>query len=173
MLATTLQGAFAALASADLPLEELFSRANAFLCARVPLGMYATMFYGVLDPLGTFQYVNAGHTQPLVVRASGGIELLPSSSLPLGLFSGVPFLVDGVQLQEGDKILIYSDGVTDARNVPGDMFGDERLKTIWGWSAPESPRESCQRILSVVHDFVGTAPQADDLTLLALRYGAP
>jgi phosphoserine phosphatase RsbU/P len=173
MLATTLQGAFAALAGADLPLEELFSRANAFLCARVPMGMYATLFYGVLDWQGTFQYVNAGHAQPLLVRAAGAMEPLLSSSLPLGLFSGVSFLVDTVHLQLGDKILIYSDGVTDSRNAAGDLFGDERLRSIWEWSVPESPRESCQRILSVVHAFVGTAPQADDLTLLALRYGAP
>ncbi len=171
MLAATLQGAFAALAAGAPDLEELFRRTNDFLCERTPAGMFATVFYGVLNRFGQFTFVNAGHPAPLVVRTHGAVNRLDASSFPLGLFPGATFDVDSVQLGDRDLILIFSDGVTEAQNTSDELFGETRLKTFLETCAGESAQDVCARVVSAVRDFVGAARQADDLTLTVLRFG--
>ena len=128
MLATNLQGAFAGVAAGypDLPL--LFRRVNEFLCERTPPEMFATILYGVLDRFGRFQFVNAGHVPPLLIRASGAVESLMSSNFPVGLFSGATFEVASAQLQPGDLLLVCSDGVTEAHAADEELFGEARLR---------------------------------------------
>ena len=173
MMAVTLQGAFSAVAAGDPGLEELFRRVNEYLCERTAADMYATVFYGVLDRSGRFNFVNAGHVPPLIIRAHGGINLLDAASFPLGMFAGVTFGVESVQLEPGDQILIFSDGVTEAQNAIQDFFGEERLKTLLQACKSEPTQDICSRIVTAVQDFVGNAPQADDLTVTALRFAPP
>ncbi len=170
MMAVTLQGAFSAVAAGDPGLEELFRRVNEFLCERTPADMYATVFYGVLDRSGRFNFVNAGHVPPLIIRAQGGINLLDAASFPLGMFAGVTFSVESVQLEPGDQIVIFSDGVTEAQNAIQDFFGEERLKAVVEICASQPAQDICSRVMAAVEDFVGSAPQADDLTVTALRF---
>ncbi len=171
MLAATLQGAFAAVAAGDPGLEDLFRRVNDFLCERTPPEMFATLFYGVLDPSGGFKYVNAGHAAPLVVRANGAVNRLDSSNFPIGFFPGTTFAVDDVKLANTDQVLIFSDGVTEAQNAEEQLFGETRLKNFLEHCAGERAERVCANVVSSVQEFVGAAPQADDLTLIVLRFG--
>ena len=171
MLATNLQGAFAAVAAGDPDLALLFRRVNDFLCERTPPEMFATLIYGVLDRLGRFQFVNAGHVPLLIIRASGEVDRLTSSNLPVGLFPGTTFEVASAQLQCGDVLLICSDGVTEAHAVDEDLFGETRLQNSLEGCSGLAADEICRRVVGAVHEFVGDSPQADDLTLTVVRFG--
>ncbi len=172
MLAATLQGAFAAVATGDPDLGELFRRVNDFLCERTPTEMFATIFYGVLDRFGQFNFVNAGHATPLVVRANGVISRLDSSNFPLGFFPGYVFRVETIHLDHGDQILIFSDGVTEAQDESGELFGESRLKEFLEGCAGEPVWDVCAKVVAAVGDFAGAGPQADDVTLTVLRFRA-
>lgn len=170
ILSASLQGAFAAIATDDLDLPGIFSRVNDFLYARSSEEMYATMFYGVLDPGGDFTFVNAGHTQPLVIRANQRVKRLRLSNLPLGLFPRTIFRAAKVHLQPGDLVLLFSDGLTEAQDFTGGLFGDGRLNKVAKRCARLSAVAATKEILQAVRTFVGPAPLSDDLTLLVLRY---
>ena len=86
LMAASLQGAFGAVAAGAPALSELFYRINDYLCGHTPLEMFATLLYGVLDRQGGFEFVNAGHIPPLIIRASGGVDRVESSNFPVGLF---------------------------------------------------------------------------------------
>jgi len=171
MMATNLQGAFATVAAGDPDLTLLFRRVNDFLCERTPPEMFATILYGVLDRFGRFQFVNAGHVPPLIIRAGGEFECLMSSNFPLGLFSGTAFEIASAQLQSGDVLLICSDGVTEAHAADEELFGEARLRNSLQGCSALSADEICHRVVGAVHEFVGNAPQADDLTLTVVRFG--
>jgi sigma-B regulation protein RsbU (phosphoserine phosphatase) len=171
MLAANLQGAFGAVAAGDPELGLLFQRVNDFLCERTPPEMYATMLYGILDRLGRFQFVNAGHIPPLIIRASGGVDSLSSSNFPVGLFPGTTFEVASAQLQFGDLLLICSDGVPEARKADGEFLGDTALQNFLEGCSGLTADEICRRVVGQVHEFVGNSPQADDITLTVVRFG--
>jgi serine phosphatase RsbU (regulator of sigma subunit) len=172
MMAATLQGAFGAVAAGAPSLGELFERVNDYLCERTPPEMFATLLYGVLDRQGAYEYVNAGHIPPLIVRAQGGVDHLESSNFPVGLFPHVKFTVDRTQLYPGDLIVTTSDGVTEARDVIGGLFGDARLLDLLGSCTGQTPDEVARKILASIREYVGTAPQSDDITVTIVRFGA-
>ncbi len=171
LMAASLQGAFGAVAAGAPGLGELFHRVNNYLCDRTPPEMFATLLYGVLDRDGEFEYVNAGHIPPLIVRAGGGVDQLESSNFPVGLFPRVEFKVDRAQVKPGDLIVTTSDGVTEARDTLGGLFGDARLLALLEACAGETADEVVRRILASIREYVGTAPQSDDITITIVRYG--
>ena len=171
MLAATLQGAFASVAAGDPRLDELFFRVNDFLCGRAPSGMFATIFYGVMDPSGRLDFVNAGHSPPMLLRSHGVVERLETPNFPLGFFAGTPFQVERRQLLDGDQIMLFSDGVTEARDMAGEFYEETRLASSFELCGASSAQEVCTKVLAEVRDFTGTAPQADDITLMVLRFG--
>lgn len=171
MMAVLLQGAFAAVAAGSPDLEELFRRVNDFLCERTPVEMFATTFYGVLNRNGRFSFVSAGHPPSLILRANGNIERLDSPNFPLGLFAGAPFGVDSARLEPGDVLVIYSDGVTESQNSHNELFGEARLTALLEGRAGQRARDISAAIISGINDFVAGAPQADDLTLIVVRFG--
>ncbi|MBZ5516525.1 MAG: SpoIIE family protein phosphatase [Acidobacteriia bacterium] len=171
MMAASLQGAFGAVAAGDPELPELFRRVNEFLVERTPPEMFATMFYGVLGPQGEFCFANGGHAPPLVLRARAEVRSLESSNFPLGLFAGVKFQAFQERLEAGDHVLIFSDGVTEAQDARHELFGESRLQSLLASCAGLSTQVLTDRVVAAIREFVGTAPQADDLTLLVLRYG--
>lgn len=172
ILSANLQGAFAAVASADLELSETFSRVNDFLCQRSSAGMYATMFYSVISPNGDFNFVNAGHSYPLVVRSDGRLEPLEKSNFPLGLFPRISFEAGWAHLNAGDIVLLFSDGLTEAQNFKDELFGESRLNSVAGECAKLPAAAASEKVLQSVRNFVGHAPPSDDLTLVVLRFGA-
>ena len=173
MMAVTLQGVFSGFASVDPGLEDLFSKVNGFLCERTPMDMYATVFYGVLDRSGLLNFVNAGHVPPLIIRATGQVEPLDFANFPLGMFPGIEFEVRSAQLEPGDQVFIFSDGVTEAQNAAHDFFGDERLSKLLEKCGAQPGYSLCSMVVGAVRQFVGEAPPADDLTVTALRFVRP
>jgi serine phosphatase RsbU (regulator of sigma subunit) len=171
LMAASLQGAFGAVAAGAPNLNELFGRVNDYLCERTPTEMFATLLYGVLDRQGVYEYVNAGHIAPLIVRAQGGVDHLQSSNFPVGLFPHVEFTVDSTQIYPGDLIVTISDGVTEARDAIGGLYGDARLLSLLEACSGQMPDEVARRILASIREYVGTAPQSDDITVTIVRFG--
>src|SRR5690348_200321 len=170
LLATLLQGVFYTTAALDIPLAELTKRVNQFLCERSSEDRYATLFYGVLDPSGNLEYINAGHVPPLVRRASGEIIELGAANFPVGMFPEAEFASERASLRAGDYLVIYSDGVSEARNLRDDMFEQERLNELVKTFPGENVEQLAEAIRTGVRNFTGGAPQADDITMVVVQY---
>lgn len=134
------------------------------------LGMFATLFFGVLDPeTGWLTYVNGGHEPLLVVDGKGGVkEQLKPTGPAVGMLPGMTFQSDRVQLAAEDTLIGYTDGVTEARNAEGEFFTPSRLMTLLEIPA-RSAAELLDRISTNVLEHTGATEQFDDITLLAVR----
>jgi serine phosphatase RsbU (regulator of sigma subunit) len=170
ILSANLQGAFAVAAAADLELTETVARVNDFLLLRSGAAMYATMFYYIISPDGNFNFVNAGHAYPMIIRKSGTVESLEKSNFPVGLFPGVSYEAGNTRLEAGDIVLLFSDGLTEAQNFRNELFGEARLSEVAGGCVNLTAADVSEKILTTVKTFEGNAPAADDLTLVVLRY---
>jgi serine phosphatase RsbU (regulator of sigma subunit) len=169
LLASFLQGAFLS-ASSTTDIPEVLSRINTFLNDRAEHGKYATMFYSKLDSSGRLTYANAGHCAPLLVRMTGEIEKLEANSLPVGLVAGAPFVLDQRDLRPGDRIVLFTDGVTEAQNDAGEFFGRKRLREAVQRADGADCAELHATIQQAILDFTAGAEQADDLTLVVVEY---
>jgi sigma-B regulation protein RsbU (phosphoserine phosphatase) len=170
LLAALLQGAFLAVSHSDTALHKRLERINEFLNERTAGEKYATVFYCLLERGGLLHYANAGHCPPLIVRQAGGIESLDATAMPVGLMESAEFEVSEIMLASGDKILIYTDGVTEAQNLQGEFFGRQRLRQV----VAEHHADACQALHDAVQGavaaFTESAPQADDITLVVFEY---
>jgi serine phosphatase RsbU (regulator of sigma subunit) len=135
-------------------------------------GMFATCVYGVLD-LGTrrLRAVNAGHNFPLLLRADGTCEKLPSTGVPLGLLPAglMPFTDQEALLRRGDALVLYTDGVPEAARADGEQFGDDRLEALICGSRGLSADALRQRIYDEVLSFIGDAHRSDDITVMVIK----
>ena len=169
LLTTMLQGALSGLTLGVDPVK-VFNHLNRFLCDRAAVGRYATMFFGLLQPDGTLEFVRAGHPTPLLLRRGAVSELYSTGSFPIGLLETASFASIRVQLEPGDTLLMYTDGVTEAENRERELFEDERLKEAFS-HYQDSPLEDVQNgILNAVGKFTEGASQSDDVTLVVVRY---
>jgi sigma-B regulation protein RsbU (phosphoserine phosphatase) len=131
--------------------------------------MFATLFFAVLDPLsGNFNYINAGHNPPLIAGEGGIKTQLEPSGPAIGLLPDMEFEIRQAQLQKGDRLLIYTDGITEARNSAGDLFGEERLLTTLT-QAHLSAGEWLDTIYADLCRHIAEADQSDDITMLAIQ----
>jgi serine phosphatase RsbU (regulator of sigma subunit) len=169
LLASFLQGAFLSASSAT-DISEVLSRINTFLNDRAEHGKYATMFYSKLDANGRLTYSNAGHCEPLILRKAGGTEKLPATSMPVGLLPGTPYPIEHRDLLPGDRIVLYTDGVTEAQNPKGEFFGRKRLREAVDGVAAANCDELHSKIQQAIREFTAGAEQADDLTLVVVEY---
>jgi len=171
LLASLLQGAFLAsiLGTSEL-MEKMMQRLNQFLSERTEGGKYATVFYSMLDSDGRFRYINAGHCAPIVISCDGKFEYLETTAMPVGLLEIATFTVEEKQLSPGDKVIVYSDGVTEAMNPASEFFGKKRLREAIVANAKKSCMELHDGIQEAVKAFIDSAPQADDVTLVVLEY---
>ncbi len=169
LLASFLQGAFLS-ASCTTDIPEVFARVNTFLNDRAETGKYATMFYSKLDSAGHLAYTNAGHCAPMLVRASGEIEKLEATSLPVGLVQGATFPLSHRDLAPGDRIVLYTDGITEAQNDAGEFFGRRRLREAIQGAASASFAELHAAIHRAIVVFTAGAEQGDDMTLVVVEY---
>ncbi len=153
--------------------SEILARLNRSLLLGAEEGMFATLAYLVFEPIsGRLSLANAGHLAPLVREEQGGLATLESPKAPpLGVDENAVFPSATYDLDMGDSVLLYSDGVSEALNSRGDLFGEARLQSAICAGSGGS-EELVRRVLKSVRDFAGTAPQADDLTLVAIRRGA-
>jgi len=170
LLATLLQGVFFTTAAMDIALPNVFSRVNQYLCERSGDERYATAFYGVLDRTGRFEYVNAGHVPPLVRRKSGGLDSLAAANFPVGMFDEAEYESGHVQLEPGDFLVIYSDGVSEAVNVKNEFFEESRLRLLLEQFQGETVQQLTDAIREGLKAYTEGAPQSDDITILAVHY---
>jgi phosphoserine phosphatase RsbU/P len=128
LLMANLQAAFRAFATPEESPAAVCSKLNAFLCGNVAPGKFVTFFYGVLNVKDrTFLYENAGHCPAILVRAGGQAELLPGDGAVLGVLPDWVYKDFAVQFRAGDRLLIFTDGITEAANIQAEEFGNERI----------------------------------------------
>lgn len=134
------------------------------------LNMFATLFFGMLDPAsGQLAYINAGHNPPFVVGADGVVKTCLKSTGPaVGMFPDPNYRIEHTTLEPGDALYAYTDGVTEARDPSGAFFTEKRLESLLA-RPPESAAELLERIDQVVHQFSAGTVQADDITMMAIR----
>lgn len=146
----------------------LCGRVNSVLCANIATGKFVTLFYGVLDAdCRTLRYTNAGHLPPVLVRKSGSIEQLASGGALLGVFPDWTYDESVVQLNPGDRIVLFTDGITEAGAPDGEEFGEERLAELMLSLRYKSAADLTAQILTTVKRFC-TSPLHDDATLIAI-----
>ena len=135
--------------------------------------MFVTVVYVVFNPeTGSLTYANGGHNPPLIVHADGSTTLLPSTDgLALGVVPDYEFQQRTVNLDRGETLVLYTDGVTEAMNAAAEEFGVERLKGIFREYTPENPRDTTQVIMDAVEVFADGTPQSDDVTCVTLCRG--
>jgi sigma-B regulation protein RsbU (phosphoserine phosphatase) len=133
--------------------------------------LFLSALYAILDlQTGLLRYASAGHNPPLCLRgASSVVEELPAPGYLLGAFRGVSFTAQETILAVGDALVLYTDGVNEARDEAGRFFGEERLKTAVLAAADCSAEEILGTIVTAVSDFAGPVNQADDLTILVAK----
>ena len=134
--------------------------------------MFVTILYMIFDPSnGTLIYASGGHDAPVLVHADGTATELPRiGGIALGVVANSSYECHTVAVSPGDTIVLYTDGVTEARNVAGGQFGMERLCTALGGKPPADPEAATRSVFDAVCEFVGDAPQFDDITCVALQY---
>ena len=149
---------------------EVLSRVNETLFARIPSNMFVTCFYAILEPeSGSLSYANAGHDLPYL-RHGDHAEELRARGLPLGLMPGMSYEEGEASLRQEDKVLFYSDGLVEAHDPEGDMFGFPRLRALVAEHAEEEERSLGDFLMEELYSFVGDGwEQEDDITLLTLR----
>ena len=154
---------------------ECLAQTNDALCAQNPQDLFVTVFYCILDPkTGVLRYANGGHNPPYVRRAAGPVESLTGAGgLVLGALPGATYPTHTVQLLSGDRLVLYTDGVTEAFNPAAELYGAQRLADEVHVHGSGTPAALVERICQSVTNFAGTAPQSDDITLTVLTWGAP
>ena len=172
-IVTTATAAYlgAVAAASDSSPGEALALANEALFARIPANMFVTCFYAVLDPeSATLAYANAGHDLPYLHR-NGDAEELRARGMPLGMMPGMGYEEGEVSLAEGECVLFHSDGLVEAHNPKGEMFGFPRLRALVAEHGKE--RSLRNLLLEELYSFVGESwEQEDDITLLTLRCSA-
>ncbi len=153
-------------------LNEVFNDVNDLLCEANSEGLFITAFEGVLDlETGEFTYVNAGHEMPFLYRAATGYQ--PEKIRPgfvLAGMEGMRYKSGVFQLNVGDRVFQYTDGVTEATDVDNQLYGMERLQAVLNRCADATPKETLETVKADIDRFVGDAPQFDDITMLCLEY---
>lgn len=136
------------------------------------INMFVTLFFGVLDPQsGVVTYVNGGHDAPILMGSEGIKARLNASGPAVGVMPGAKFSIHQVQLNPGETLLVYTDGVTEALNSREEIFGEKRLLTFLESSSQQLPTNVLlNQLESELNAHVGTAQPSDDITILALQY---
>ena len=160
------------LAESGLKVNDVFTRANEKLCENNESGMFVTAWMGILDiPSGKLQFANAGHNPPLLKRADGTFEYLKTrAGFVLAGMEGIKYRVGELTLCDGDRIFLYTDGVTEATNTENKLYGEDRLLTFVNNNSTKESTALLPMLKQDIDEFVGEAPQFDDITMLLFDY---
>lgn len=170
LLMSSLHAAVHAQAGSHDTLVETISAVNRYLADNIPPNRFVTLFYAELDPAsGALSFLNAGHNPPLIVHAAGTVEQLASGGLPLGIKRDAEYREGRTQLQLGDVLVIYSDGVTEAASPSGEEFGPTRLYEVVSRNIDASAAGVRDRIESALTKFSQGTQAADDITLVIVK----
>jgi sigma-B regulation protein RsbU (phosphoserine phosphatase) len=169
LLMALLQGSLRTLLSAGLRGRELVTKLNAHLCANIPSNRLVTLFYAELDlATGMLEYVNGGHNPPFIVPAGERPLRLAATAMALGITTETGFESMLVEIAPGDRLVLYTDGVTEAENPRDQEFGEERLQAWLEANREEPGRRLLDGVIAEVLDFCGTARPRDDMTLMCV-----
>jgi sigma-B regulation protein RsbU (phosphoserine phosphatase) len=168
LLMSNVQAAVKALASDSMPSSELCSRVNRVLAGNLAPGSFVTMFYAVLDSRArTITFTNAGHCAPMVVRNNGTVERLEAGGALLGVFRNWVFEQGTASLETGDRIVLFTDGVTELKDGTEEEFGEERLEDTLRQCSGLDATETKNRVLHDITGFGGGEYQ-DDVTVVVI-----
>jgi len=170
LLMSSLHAAIHAQADTHDSIVDTIGAVNRYLTESIPPNRFVTLFYAELDPeTGRLNFLNAGHNPPLIVHAGGTMEQLASGGLPLGIMADAEFREGRTQLQTGDVLVVYSDGVSEAVNPSGEEFGPTRLYEVVARNLDASAGGIRDRIESALTKFCQGTPAADDITLVIVK----
>ena len=160
------------LAESGMAVNDIFTKANEKLCENNESGMFVTAWMGVLDiPSGKLQFANAGHNPPLLKRADGSFEYLKTrAGFVLAGMEGVCYRVNELTLNAGDRLFLYTDGVPEATNAENKLYGEDRLLSFMNGNLAMEAKELLPALKGNIDEFVGDAPQFDDITMLSFDY---
>ena len=160
------------LAESGLPVNEIFIKANEKLCENNESGMFVTAWMGIIDiNTGHMQFSNAGHNPPLLKRKDGTFEYLKTrAGFVLAGMDGIQYRCDELTLQPGDRIFLYTDGVTEATNNDNILFSEDRLYNFMNENKNLETEKILPELKNRIDEFVGDAPQFDDITMLLFDY---
>jgi serine phosphatase RsbU (regulator of sigma subunit) len=169
LLMALLQGSLRTLLSAGLRGEELLAKLNAHLCSNIPSNRLITLFYGELDTArGLLRYVNAGHNPPFLLPSGHPPARLAATAIALGITLDASFPSMTVELDLGDRLVLYTDGVTEAEDVKDREFGEARLAAWLQANREETGRRLIDGVIAEVLAHCGAARPRDDMTLMCL-----
>ena len=172
LLVAAIRASIASLVGHELAVRAIMRRANRFFHESVEEGRYVTLFYMVLDvPARSVLYVNAGHVPPVLVRATGEVELLEEGGVPLGLFESPRYFEGHATLAAGDVVGLYTDGIVEQTDPDGEEYGSSRFISTLRQAGDAGATELCSRVMQDVHRF-GAGRQSDDRTLVVIRSNA-
>jgi len=150
--------------------RECLSRSNILLYQSTSPEKFATLFFGILDSHAhQLSYSNAGHDHPFLISTDGSFRRLDRGGMMLGAFEESTFEDESVQIKTGDVIIVYSDGITEAMNTQGEMYGEERISRLLVSQRDRSPQEMLQSLVHDVQRHAGNCPQSDDVTILIAK----
>jgi sigma-B regulation protein RsbU (phosphoserine phosphatase) len=168
MLMSHLHATFRTLAEQHLPLQKMMEHANRLFAESTTAGQFATMVVGHARTDGKVEYVSAGHL-PLFHISSGCARPCESTGVPLGMFCTTSFPVCELALAPGDKLLLYTDGLTEMFNAAGDEYGVARVQALARKHSATEPHAMLAACLEEIRSFSASAKQTDDLTLMVLH----
>jgi phosphoserine phosphatase RsbU/P len=168
MLMSHIHATFRTLAGQHLPLQQMMDHANRLFCESTTAGQFATLIVGCASPDGKVEYVSAGHL-PLLHLSPSGVRSREATGVPLGMFSNTDFHVCELRLAPGDKLLMYTDGLTEMFNPKGDEFGVCGVQSLAKRHAAAEPQAVLDACLEEIRNFSANSRQSDDLTLLVLH----
>jgi sigma-B regulation protein RsbU (phosphoserine phosphatase) len=171
LLMATFQASLKTLSSVPCSLLELVAGMNRYACCNSQGGLrFTTAFLAEYDGNSrVLSYVNAGHNNPILRRASGQIERLDAGGLPLGIQEDASFSGGSVTVAPGDWLLIFTDGLVEAENGFAEAYGEGRLFNVIQTGVSLTPDLLLQRMITEVNTFVGTTPQHDDITAMLIK----
>ena len=171
MLMATFQASLKTLSTAQVALPELAANMNRYACSNSQGGLrFTTAFLAEYDATHrTIQYINAGHNNPILRRASGQIERLDVGGLPFGIMPEVKYEAATVTLSPGDWLVIFTDGLVEAVNARDEEYGETRLLIAIEGGRSLEPGDLLKRLMSELDVFVGNTPQHDDVTCMLLK----
>ena len=170
LLSSMLLGCLQMQMRAGLPLDEAMNRLNRFLCEKSSSSRFATMFSFTLGPDGHGRYISAGHNPTYLFRAATGqIEELASNNMIVGAFQFATYEAATLNMNPGDVLLAYSDGLTEAENPQGEMLGEEAVKNVILAAAPTGSQQLEQKLLATIQSFTAGRTLTDDITLIIVE----
>ncbi len=168
MLMSQLHATFRTLAGTGLPLSRLMERANRLFCEASLTTHFATLVCGLANKAGDIEISNAGHCLPMVLRG-GRVDKLSSSGLPLGVTCDGKYEIERTKLENGESLLLYTDGLTESVGKSGEMYGEQRIMDLLTNRLGTSPSELVSACVDDLDFFTGNMRRTDDLTIMAIQ----